>query len=86
MRESAWWAREDSNLQPSGYERLLKRPAFIGVFAFVGGFLFTFGCAVSLVIHCRTYYNGAKPGEGGAAGNGADRQSIDGEVAAIDGP
>jgi hypothetical protein len=41
---------------------------------------------VSLVIHSRTYYDGAKPGEGGAAGNGADRQSIDGEVAAIDGP
>jgi hypothetical protein len=39
-----------------------------------------------LVIPCRTYYNGAKSGEGGAAGNGADRQSIDGEVAAIDGP
>ena len=50
------------------------------------GVLFTFDCDVSLVIHSRTYYDGAKPGEGGAAGNGADRQSIDGDRRPPDAP
>jgi hypothetical protein len=53
LRGTAWWARQDSNLQPSGYERVgfTGKPDKYGHFCSCQGHSFTFGCGVLLVIH-----------------------------------
>jgi hypothetical protein len=50
---NAWWAREDSNLQPSGYEHpnSVRESIVFAIFAAIRPRPFSFGCCVPLVIH-----------------------------------
>ena len=61
-----WWAREESNLQPSGYERATFTAITSKYWHFrrVRRRMFAFGCGVSLVIHWLSVSGSARTGGG----------------------